>query len=299
MAHPIEIAVISGKGGTGKTVLTSSLAGLMGGTVIADCDVDAPNLHLLVKPVLRSHTPLYSHKIAVVDREKCNDCGECFRVCRFYSVREREADDGWTYSIDSLCCEGCAVCALACPEKAIEMKPVLTGSYCISDSEYGPFVHATLAPARENTGALVSTVRREAKKLAAKEHLDRIITDGPPGIGCPAIATIAGISLAVVVTEPTIAGIHDFRRVLALTSCLGVEAAVVINKYDLNAEVAREIEEVVSNNGMPLLGRIPFSPKVNEALSAGRSIMDIPDYPVADEIEKIARGVERITEAMH
>jgi MinD superfamily P-loop ATPase len=298
MARPVEIAVISGKGGTGKTVLTSSLATLTEGNVIADCDVDAPNLHLLMNPVQRKEARFYGHKIASVDPALCDDCGECYRLCRFGSVRQREKADGWSYSIEALSCEGCGICSMACPQKAVEMKPALVGSYFVSDSEFGPFVHATLAPARENTGKLVSTVRREAKRVAAAEHLGRIIIEGPPGIGCQAIACISGVSLAVVMTEPTIAGVHDFRRVLALTRCLEVESAVVINKHDLNPEVARDTEGLVADHGAPLLGRIPFSPHVNEALSDGTPIMDIPDRAVTDAIEEIADGVVKIVRDM-
>ena len=299
MAHPIEIAVISGQGGSGKTVLTSSLARLIESKVIAECDVEAPNLHLLLNPVLRTQSPLYSHKMAVIDQDICDKCGECLSVCRFHAIRQREEAEGWSYSVVGPACEGCAACAHACPQKAIEMKTVMTGSYYISDSDYGPFVHASLKPGRVNSGRLVAIVRREAKKVAAIENLKCILTDGPPGIGCPAIATVAGISLAVVVTEPTVGGIHDFRRVLALTRCLGVETAVVMNKYDLNPEVARETEELVASFDIPLIGRIPFSPQFNQALCDGTSVLDRPESPLADEIIGIARRIEELAPGAH
>ena len=296
MAHLIETAVISGDGGSGKTMLASSLAGLFDSTVIADCDVDTSNLCLLLKPVVKTECRFKDDVIATLDRQTCSDCGRCFDVCRFHAVRREEAGEGWRYSIDPLSCQGCAVCAWACPEKAIEMKKTLTGSWFISDSEYGPFVHATLAPARKNSGKLVSIVRREAKKMAARENMRHIIIDSPAGIGCHVIAAVAGVSLAVVVTEPTVSGMHDMRRVLALMRCLGVETAGVINKHDLNPGVTREIESLVSVHGAPLLGRIPFSPEVNRALAHGRPIADVADAAVRREIEKIAGGVARLTE---
>ena len=297
MVRPIEIAVISGKGGTGKTVLTSSLIRLMDSKTMADCDVEAPNLHLLLKTAVRREEAFHDSRIAVIDRDTCSDCGECFRVCRFDAVREKEAQDGWWYSIDHLSCDGCAACALICPQGAVQMTQPPAGAWYVSDSQMGPLVHATLAVAHKNSENLVKIVRREARRAAAGEGLRYVIIDGPAGIGGPVIAAIIGVSLAVVMTEPTLSGIHDLRRVIRLVQQLGIRCAAVINKYDLNPGLALETEEYLSARGVPLFGKIPFSTRVNKAIADGEFIVDVADDPAAEEIRKVAvRIIRMLTE---
>lgn len=288
MKRPIEIAVISGKGGTGKTVFTSSLAKLIESKVVADCDVDTPNMHLLLNPRVKSEHVFFGDKIAILDTDKCTHCGECFRACRFGAVRERDTPEGWRYSINSLPCEGCAVCTAVCPEGAIRMAESSAGAWYLSDSEFGPFVHATLTAAQKNSDELVRIVRREARRVGVHKGLRFVIIDGPAGIGSPVIATIIGVSLAVVITEPSVSGMYDLRRVLDLTKHLGIRTAAIINKHDINSRVAIEIEDYLATLDTVLLGKIPFSSGVSEAIAGGRFAIDAPDDPAAEETKRIA-----------
>ena len=291
MEKPIEIAVISGKGGTGKTVFASSLAKCANSRVVADCDVDAPNMHLLLNPVLRSQEPFFGGRIAVMDTDVCSRCGECFRTCRFDAVIEKDIPEGWQYSIDTLSCEGCAACTRACPEGALSMRELPPGAWYVSDSDCGPLIHANLAAGQRNADELVRIVRREARETAAREGLRTVIIDGPAGLGAPLITAIMGIALAVVVTEPTLSGIHDLRRLVELTGELRIKTAVVINKCDLNPGVAVEIEEYLARAEVPLLGRIPYSTEVNKATAGGKLLVEVADDPAAEEIKKIAAQV--------
>jgi MinD superfamily P-loop ATPase len=289
MEKPIEIAVISGKGGTGKTVLASSLARLTTSKAIADCDVDAPNMHLLLNPTVRVKETLNINRMAVIEEDICTRCGDCFRTCRFAAVIEKDAPEGWRYSIDPLACTGCAACTRVCPANAIDIRQAPAGVWFVSDSEFGPLVHASRAPGSMGSDELVRIVRREALRAAAREGLRYVIIDGPAGIGGPAIAAVLGIALALVIAEPTLSGIHDLRRVMRLLNLLGIRAAGVINKHDLNAMLALEVEDYLGGGGIPLLGRIPFSREVNKAVVDGKFIVDIRGNPAAEEIRRIAR----------
>jgi MinD superfamily P-loop ATPase len=294
MSKPTEIVVISGKGGTGKTVLTSSLAFLAENKITADCDVDAPDMHLLLQPEILREEDFSGMKTARIDAGTCSGCGKCAEVCRFRAVK-MEASEGVTeYSIDPLGCEGCGVCVWMCPVGAISLEASLGGKLYISDTRFGKFVHAQLEPAQENSGKLVSLVRSEARKLAVKEGADTVIIDGPPGIGCPVIASIAGVDLAVVVTEPTLSGIHDLDRVLGLADHFDLRAGVVINKYDLNEDKAAEIEEHLPGRGVEFLGKIPFGEEVKEAITAGKAVIEHTDGPVAEAVRMIAEGILRL-----
>ncbi len=289
MQAPIEISVVSGKGGTGKTILTSSLAFLLGEKVIADCDVDAPDLHLLLKPAIKERHSFMGMSKARIKPELCSGCGRCREVCRFDAVIQ---EDGRLYEIDTLLCEGCSVCQWFCPEQAIEMVEVEAGEWYISETRVGSFVHARLSPAQENSGKLVTIVRREARKLAIEKGLKMVLIDGPPGIGCPVIASITGAKLAMLVVEPTESGIHDLQRIYSLAKHFDIACCAVINRFDLNMEMSWRIEEFLLEQNIPLWGKIPFSYQVNEAISRGRIIVeDAPQDPVSGVIRKIAASL--------
>ena len=291
MSKPIEIAVISGKGGTGKTVLTAALAVLLPNKVTADCDVDAPDMHLLLQPKIEKEEIFSGLKLARIDPAKCTGCGKCSEVCRFGAVRAEGTDGDADYSVDPLGCGGCGVCVWMCPADAIAFEDSAGGKWFVSDTRFGKFVHAQLEPAQENSGKLVTLVRREARRLAEDAGNEAVIIDGPPGIGCPVIASIAGAGLAVVVTEPTLSGIHDLGRVLALTDHFGLRAGVVINKYDLNGEISVEIEDYLSRRGVVCLGKIPFGEEVKDAIAAGRSVLEHTDGPVSNAVRVIAESI--------
>lgn len=227
-----EVVILSGKGGTGKTILTASLACLVENKIMADCDVDAANLHLLLHPEIKETYEFKGGKEAIIDAEKCIGCGKCEEICRFGAPYR----NGDVYSIDEFACEGCATCTIVCPAEAIRMETEEAGKYFISQTEYGPFVHAELGIAQENSGKLVSIVKERAREIALKNNLSFIIMDGPPGIGCPVISTLSGVNTALVVTEPTLSGIHDMERVIDVAFHFGAKVFICINKFDLNTE---------------------------------------------------------------
>ena len=288
-----QIVVISGKGGTGKTVITGALAVLAENKVMADCDVDAADLHLLLSPEIKERYVFKSGVTAVIDNAKCTQCGKCIEVCRFeaiYSPQKENRglstmDDG--LRIDPISCEGCAFCSFVCPVKAIKMEENTSGEWFISDTRFGPMVHAKLGVAEENSGKLVALVRKKAKEIAEKENCDWVIIDGAPGIGCPVIASLSGIDCAVVITEPTLSGLHDADRVIGVTRHFGVPVKLVVNKYDLNLEMTGKIEEYCQRNNIPLIGKVRFNKSVVEALVEGKTIMEYSDNEVKDVISKI------------
>jgi MinD superfamily P-loop ATPase len=288
MPKPLEIAVVSGKGGTGKTVLTSCLAAVMDDKVVADCDVDAPDLHLLLDPSVQREEVFLGMARARIDAEACTGCGRCLQVCRFDAVRQIRAKDNGAYQIDKLACEGCGVCSWVCPAEAIEMVTEPGGKWFVSDTRYGSLVHACLGAAEENSGKLVTIVREEARKLATKRGHKHILIDGPPGIGCPVIASVAGVDLAVAVTEPTLSGMHDLERVLGLTEHFNTRVGVVVNKYDLNEEIYLEIRELLKLRRIPLLGRIRFDTAVNRAIAAGKTVLEYTNGKVGREFKLVA-----------
>jgi len=262
-----QIVIISGKGGTGKTVITGAFAALAKNKVMADCDVDAADLYLLLKPSIKETREFRSGKTAFIDKTKCVECGKCIELCRFSAIRE-------DFIVSGVSCEGCAFCSFACPSNAIEMKENVAGEWFISDTRFGPMVHAKLAAAEENSGKLVSLVRNEARKLAEKTNADWVIIDGAPGIGCPVIASLSGIDLAVVVTEPTLSGLHDADRVIRVAKHFGVLVKVIVNKYDLNPDMAKKIEEYCKKNEITLLGKVPFDKCVVESVVEGTTIIE-------------------------
>jgi MinD superfamily P-loop ATPase len=275
-----QIVIISGKGGTGKTIFTASLAALAQNKVMVDCDVDAADLHLLLNPRLVETHEFRSGKTAWIDPDACIACRKCAEVCRFDAITENSAD----FAVDPLACEGCGLCARICPVEIIEMRENLCGEWYLSETGYGPFVHAKLGIARENSGKLVACIREKAKEIARLRSLDYVIIDGPPGIGCPVLASLTGTDLAVIVTEPTLSGIHDARRVLELARHFRIPAGIVINKWDINPERSREIEDLCASEEVILLGRIPFSKRVAESLIRAVPYVETTEDDVAASI---------------
>lgn len=280
-----QLTVISGKGGTGKTVVTASFAALATDKVMADSDVDASDLHLLLHPRIKQTHQFKGGVKAILDRERCTGCGKCMEVCRFDAIREEEGQG--MVIIDPVACEGCQVCALICPTKAIQMEENVSGEWYVSETEYGPMVHAKLGVAQENSGKLVTLVRKNARDIAQKNGLELIIVDGPPGIGCPVIASITGVDLVVIVTEPTVSAISDLKRVLALTQHFNIRSTVLINKCDLNLENTEQIGDFCRQEGVAVVGRLPFDKVFTESMVQGKTVIEYSNSDLVEEIEKI------------
>ena len=276
-----EVVILSGKGGTGKTIIVGSFAALAGSKVLADCDVDAADLHLLLNPSVKGENEFWSGQVAFIDDEKCTECGLCQDVCRFDAIND--------FKVDPISCEGCGFCSNICPVEAITMKENMAGHWSISDTKYGPLVHARLGIAQESSGKLVALVKQQAKQIAERDGLDYIITDGPPGIGCPVISSLSGVNLALLITEPTLSGIHDLERVLEVCRHFGVPALVCINKYDINEDNTRQIERYCQNQGVEVAAKIPFDNVVTEAIVQGLPVVEYSQGEVAREIEKLWR----------
>ncbi len=263
--NPLRLTVISGKGGTGKTTVSAQLAyriSRVKRVVLADCDVDAPNLHVILKHRVLEERDFVGMKKAKINPEKCSSCGLCYELCRFDAIVEGE-----NYSVEETSCEGCALCYHACPEKAIEMVEGVRGKIYVSETEIGKFVHAILFPGEENSGKLVMEVKELAKAEAKKCGAAAIVVDGAPGVGCPVIASLANTDLAVVVTEPTLSGYSDMRRVIGLTDHFRIKSVVIINKYDLNLEVSNKIENYCRDRGIEIVGKIPFDESLPEQIA--------------------------------
>lgn len=276
-----EFAIISGKGGTGKTSITAAFAFLAEKAVVCDTDVDAADLHLLLRPQPVTRNDFFGGYVAEIDLQKCHECGLCMELCRFAAI-------GSDFCIDPVSCEGCGVCADLCPEQAIAFIPKKSGEWFVSKSKVGHMVHARLGIAEENSGKLVSVIRKEAKKIATKYKSSLIITDGPPGIGCPVIAAIGGATAAVIIVEPTISGLHDIKRVIGLISHFKLPGMVCVNKYDINLKFTEKIEEFSRDNGLKVLPRIPFEPLFTHAMVMGQSIMEYAaSSPTAKIVEKV------------
>ena len=275
-----EITLISGKGGTGKTSLAGSFAALSSKAIFTDCDVDAANLSLILRPDIQETHEFIASKIASIRKEDCNRCGLCLELCRFDAI----SDD---YEVDPLSCEGCGFCYYACPEKAIDYTDVVSGEWFISHTPYGPLVHARLGVAEENSGRLVTLVRAKAKEMGRDADLELIITDGPPGIGCPVIASLAGATTALIVTEPSLSGVHDMERVLAVCRHFKVSAGVCINRSDLDEESTQKIEKYCNEQAVPVVGKVPFDKAVTEAMVEGLSVVEYSDGKVSQSIKEI------------
>ena len=262
-----ELVVISGKGGTGKTSLVAAFASLARDKILCDADVDAADLHLIMKPKIKESHDFQGGHTAVINSERCTECGLCRELCRWDAI-----GDG--FEVDPIACEGCGVCFYFCPENAVDFPENTCGEWYISETRLGPMVHARLGIAQENSGKLVTLVRQESKKFAEDKKLDLILTDGPPGVGCPVIASIGGATAVLIVAEPTVSGRHDMERVVQLASHFNVPAMVCVNKFDLNPEKAEAIEYYAREKKVSVLGRIPFDPVFTKSMVQGQTIFE-------------------------
>lgn len=280
-----ELIIISGKGGTGKTSLLSAFASMSENKVLCDADVDAADLHLIMNPDVKEHHDFQSGHTAIINSEKCTECGICGDLCLFDAISE-------DFVVDPTACEGCGVCHHFCPENAVEFPLNTCGQWFISETRFGPMVHAALGIAEENSGKLVTLVRQEARELADNMEIPLILTDGPPGIGCPVIAAIGGASTVLIVTEPTVSGIHDMQRVVELAAHFKIPAMVSVNKYDLNPEMTKKIEKYALKKGLALVGNIPFDPVFTKAMVQGQTIFEYDaDAGAEQAVKTVWEGV--------
>jgi MinD superfamily P-loop ATPase len=276
-----ELVIISGKGGTGKTSITGAFAFLASNMVMCDADVDASDLHLILNPVILKTENFIAGHEAIIRQDKCTQCGKCIELCRFGAVKEN-------FEIDTIECEGCGVCVDLCPEGAVDFPETICGQWYISDTRFGPMVHARLGIAQENSGKLISLIRGEAKKLAEKNKHELILTDGPPGTGCPVIASISQATAVLVITEPTVSGIHDLERVRELTAHFHIPTMLCINKYDLDCDQTRKIEEIAKTANLPVVGKIAFDPVFTEAMIRAQTIFEYkPESQACTEVRQV------------
>ncbi len=282
-----QLTVLSGKGGTGKTSITASLAALANNPVIADCDVDAPDLHMLLHPKTIETQEFKGPQLAEIDPDKCAKCGLCQKTCRFEAITD--------FKVDAMRCEGCGTCVLVCPENAIRLKGRVSGQAFISKTKYGMMSHALLFPGESNSGKLVTMVRHNARQIAEKEKNSLILIDGPPGLGCAVIASVTGIDVGLIVTEPTVSGIHDMKRVLKLLDHFNVLSLVCINKHDINKENTRRIASFCKKQTIGVVGKISFDPIVTEAMVYEKPVVDYsPENVVSLEIKEMWENVWRL-----
>ncbi|WP_457551898.1 4Fe-4S binding protein [Desulfobacula sp.] len=276
-----ELVILSGKGGTGKTSITSAFASLAKNMVLCDADVDAADLHLILKPDFNKSSDFKGGHEAVINPDICTQCGRCIELCKFDAVKDN-------FEVDPVECEGCGVCVDLCPEQAIDFPETICGQWYISDTRFGPMVHARLGIAQENSGKLVSLVRQEARKIAKKQNLDLILTDGPPGIGCPVIASIGQATAILIIAEPTVSGIHDMKRVGQLSTHFNIPAMVCINKYDLNLDQTQKIEDLAKDSNIAIVGKISFDQTFTESMIQAKTIFEYnPDSQASIEVRQI------------
>ena len=280
-----ELVVISGKGGTGKTSLMAAFASLAENNVLCDADVDAADLHLLMDPDIKERHDFKGGGTAIIDKDRCIECGLCRDLCRWNAISE-------AFIVDPIECEGCGVCVDFCPETAIDFPVKTCGEWFISNTRFGPMVHARLGIAEENSGKLVTLVRQEAKKLAEKNKLDLLITDGPPGVGCPVIASVGGASAVLIVAEPTVSGLHDMERVAQLAAHFKVPVLVCVNKFDLNFDQTESIEKLAKENSITTVGRVPFDPVFTESMVQGQTVLEyVGNSKIRSSISEIWRNI--------
>ena len=274
-----EVVVLSGKGGTGKTSIVGSFAVLAERKVLVDCDVDAADLCLIPNATVQQTNEFWSGQTACIDEDICTKCGLCAGYCRFNAIKG--------FRVDPVSCEGCGFCSRLCPVEAIKMKEELSGHWFISDTTFGKLVHARLGIAQENSGKLVTTVRQQARKIAEEQGADFIISDGPPGIGCPVISSLSGADLALLVTEPTLSGQHDLERVIGVCRHFNVPALVCVNKYDINEDNTRRIEDYCRRQNLDIVGGIPYDNMVTEAMIQGKTVVEYGHNGAAQYIKTI------------
>jgi MinD superfamily P-loop ATPase len=277
----MEIAIISGKGGTGKSSISAAFATLQNEIVLADCDVDAANLYLLFNPVCDEEYAFVSGQKAVINQDKCNNCGMCIDYCRFEAITEK---DHKVTVLETLC-DGCLLCSRICPHEAINIVNEDKSRMYAGYFQNGRMIYGRLAPGEENSGRLVNLVREKAKQIAKDAGIKNIIIDGPPGIGCPVISTITGVDTVVIVTEPTLSGLHDLKRTLVVTTGFKLRTSVIINKFDINTDITSKIETYCNQRGIQIVGKLPFDPQIVEAMVNCQSITDYaPDSDISNQI---------------
>jgi MinD superfamily P-loop ATPase len=291
---PKELVVISGKGGTGKTSIAASFSALSGEVVISDCDVDAADLHLILNPEVRERGYFSGGVSVEIDHNKCAGCGKCQSACQFSAIWSEKVNDRPVFHIDPIACEGCGVCCLVCAYDAIRSEDAVNGEWFISGTRFGPMSHAKLGVAEENSGRLVTLVRDKAAALAGETGRKRELIDGSPGTGCPVIASLSGADYAMIVTEPTVSGIHDMKRILDVTGHFGVRSGIVVNKYDLNKDMTEKIEQMSGEYGVEFLGVVPYDKKVTEAQMKKLSVVEYADCPVSESIKSIWERVSAV-----
>ena len=285
-----ELTIISGKGGTGKTSVTASFATLAPERIVVDADVDAANLFLTLEHRVLETSYFKGGSKAIINHDDCIECGECRERCQFNAISE-------DFVIDPISCEGCGVCAHFCPENAISFEQQVCGEKFVSETPWGPMVHARLGIAEENSGLLVSQLRQEARQMAKDKKIPLIITDGPPGIGCPVIASVTNADALLIVTEPTLSGMHDMQRVKSLADQMKISTMLCINKADLNPEIAGRIKVAAEESGILFVGEIPFDRDVINAMKACQSLVQFSRGPAARAVKEIWERVQQFVEA--
>ena len=289
-----ELVVISGKGGTSKTSIVAAFAALAKNAVFADCDVDAADLHLVLEPKVKQTSDFSGGKQAFIVTEKCVGCGKCKELCKFGAINfDGPANDiiGKTFTVDPISCEGCKVCVEFCPVDAIEFNDSINGQWFISNTRFGTMVHAKLGIAEENSGKLVFLIRKEAKRIAEEQNKDLIIVDGSPGIGCPVIASITGADLVLIITEPTLSGKHDLERVAELAEGFNIPTLVAINKFDLNPDMAEQIEEATRKRNIKVVGKIRYDEAFTKAQIMKTSVVEYTGGAVTEDIKSLWRNI--------
>lgn len=293
-----ELVVISGKGGTGKTSLVASFAALAGSTVVlADCDVDAADLHLVCEPTIRERTDFSGGYRATIRAADCIGCHKCEEACRFEAIGLASPGNDLvrkTCRVDPISCEGCGVCLLVCPVQAVDFGPAINGEWYVSQTRFGSMVHARLGIAQENSGKLVTLVRSKAREIAQREGKPLVLVDGSPGIGCPVIASVTGASAALVVTEPTLSGLHDLERVARLTAHFKVPTLVCINKWDINPDISQQIETQIRAMGLSLAGKVRYDPAATRAQVRKRSVVEFSDAGGSNDIRTVWTNVSSV-----
>jgi len=296
-----ELVVISGKGGTGKTSIVACFASLAEKVVMADCDVDAADLHLVLEPRILRREDFSGGSRARIKTGHCTACGKCEEVCRFNAIFYDGPGNGIvnrTFRVDPIACDGCGVCEVFCAEDAIDFAPAVNGKWFVSETRHGPMVHAKLGIAEENSGKLVTLVRTQAREIAEKENLELLLIDGSPGIGCPVIASITGSNLVLVVTEPTLSGLHDLNRVAELTNHFRIPTLVCVNKWDINPQLTVEIENQARREGLRLAGNVSYDNAVTEAQVNGKSVVEYKEAGCAQEIRDLWEHVKGYLESV-